>query len=115
MMRAMSSWVAWKERHFDDVEDIARDALERWRPCLVRYPFSWIYRWPLIAVRLARGRDEEAMMSARDMVRPPQMRMAAPLEALLGSALAAWEAGRRPLAVRRLGKALQVAEELSFV
>jgi DNA-binding SARP family transcriptional activator len=115
MMRAMSSWVAWKEGHFDDVEDIARDALERWRPCLVRYPFSWICRWPLIAVRLARGRDEEAMMSARDMVRPPQMRMPAPLEALLGSALAAWEAGRRPLAVRRLGKALQVAEELSFV
>jgi tetratricopeptide (TPR) repeat protein len=115
MMRAMSSWVAWKEERFDDVEHITRDALERWRPRLVRYPFTWICLWPLIAVRLARGRDEEAMTAARDMVNPPQMRLPGPLEIQVGSALSAWDAGRRGLAVRRLGKALQVAEELSFV
>ena len=58
MAMALLSWVAWKEGRFAEAERLAEDALEQWRPTMVRYPFGWICLWPLVAVRLADGRWE---------------------------------------------------------
>ena len=115
MVRAMAVWVAWKEGRVDEVEPLAEDALSRWRRCIVRYPFCWICLWPLIAARLAGGRDEDAMAAARDLVSPPQMRLPARLEAMVISAVAAWGASQHSVAVSRLKTALTLAEKLNFI
>jgi tetratricopeptide (TPR) repeat protein len=52
MTIAMLSWVAWKEARPDEAECLAEEAIEQWRPTMVRYPFAWICLWPLMAVRL---------------------------------------------------------------
>jgi hypothetical protein len=114
MAMALLSWVAWKECRFDEAERLAEDALEQWRPTMVRYPFCWICLWPLVGLRLADGRWEGSMAAARELLKPPQMRLPEELETALRSAISAWDRGARGLAVGRLGQALQLATELNF-
>ena len=115
MMRAMEAWVAWKEERLDDVERLAREALDCWQPYVARYPFCWICLWPLIGVRLAARRHAEAVEAARDLVNPDQMRLPMPLEALVVGGISAWDAGRPSLAVKRLREALYLAGQLNLV
>ena len=114
MAMAMLSWVAWKEGRFDEAERLGAEAIDRWHPTMVRYPFAWICLWPLVAVRLEAGRHEEAFAAARELVSPPQMCLPAELEALVQEAIAAWGAGQRSSALQGLVRAVEVARELSF-
>lgn len=114
MPMALLSWVAWKEGRFVEAERLAEDALEQWRPTMVRYPFCWICLWPLLAVRLADGRCEGSVAAARELLNPPQMRLPGELETALRSAISAWDGGDLGLAKGRLGQALQLATELNF-
>ena len=114
MAMALLSWVAWKEGRFAEAERLAEDALEQWRPTMVRYPFCWICLWPLVAVRLADGRWEGSVVAARELLKPPQMRLPVELEAAVRSAISAWDGGEPGLAAGRLGQALRLATELNF-
>jgi hypothetical protein len=114
MAMALLSWVSWKEGRFAEAERLAEDALEQWRPTVVRYPFCWICLWPLIAVRLADGRREGSLAAARELLKPPQMRLPVELEAAVRSAISAWDGGEPGLAVGRLDQALLLATELNF-
>jgi class 3 adenylate cyclase/DNA-binding SARP family transcriptional activator len=114
MAMALLSWVAWKEGRFAEAERLAEDALEQWRPTMVRYPFCWICLWPLVGLRLADGRWEGSMAAARELLKPPQMRLPVELETALRSAISAWDGGAPGLAAGRLGQALQLATELNF-
>ncbi|HTW10616.1 MAG TPA: tetratricopeptide repeat protein, partial [Acidimicrobiales bacterium] len=114
MARAMLSWVAWKEGRFSDAELIGREALGHWRSGVVNYPFYWVALWPLMAVRLADGRCEEAVTAARELVSPDQMHLPIELETTLASAIAAWDSHRPEVAGERLNHALQLADQLDF-
>jgi tetratricopeptide (TPR) repeat protein len=115
MMRAILPWVAWKEGRRDDVERLASEALSQWEPYIVRYPFCSICLWPLIAVRLAQGSYDKAMVAARELLEPPQMRLPSALEAAVGSALSTWDSGQHSRAVERLKRALAMAGALNFI
>ncbi len=113
MVKALLSWVAWKEGRCAEAEQLAVAALEQWRPNLVRYPFCWICLWPLVATRLADGRHEAAFEAARELVQPDQMRLPDDLEAAVRSALLARDSGD-PSAAKDLREALRLAGRLGF-
>jgi DNA-binding SARP family transcriptional activator/tetratricopeptide (TPR) repeat protein len=115
MARALLCWVAWKEGALVEAERLGVQALEQWEPLVVRYPFCWICLLPLIAVRLAGGRHQEALASARRLVEPIQMRLPAQLESAVAAALSASESGRPATAAERLRQALGIAEQLNFL
>ncbi len=89
MAWAMLSWVAWKEGRLAEAELAGREALEQWRTGAAQYPFYWVALWPLIAVRLAEARCEEAVAAARELVGQDQMRLPVELETTVESAIAA--------------------------
>ncbi len=70
MVKALQSWVEWKLGCAAQAERTAIEALDQWRPNMVRYPFCAICLWPLIAVRLAEGRHAAAVEAARELLRP---------------------------------------------
>ncbi len=115
MVNAFQSWVAWKEGRSSEAERLALEALEQWRPTVVRYPFCWICLWPLIAVRTVDGRLDQAVTAARELVLAPQMRLPDELDVLVQSAISAWESADRPSTARCLEQALAVAEKLGFL
>ena len=114
MVKALQSWVAWKKGQYTDTERLATEALEKWRPNMVRYPFCSICVWPLIAVRLADGRHEEAFDAARELFWPAQMRFPAELEKAVISAISLWDEGSLEKGVSRLAQSLGLAEKLRF-
>ena len=111
---AMLSWVAWKKGRCDEAERLAEEAIDLWRPTMVRYPFASICLWPLVAVRLDGGRHEEAVTAARQLLSAPQMRLPAELEVIVKGAIAAWDDGRRWSVLKWLARALQVARRLNL-
>jgi hypothetical protein len=115
MVKALQSWVAWKEERDRKAESLALEALEQWRPTVVRYPFCSICLWPLIAVRIADGRSDEAVTAVQELVRPPQMRLPYELEVSVQSAISAWESADRPETRERLQKTLALAEKLGHL
>jgi class 3 adenylate cyclase/tetratricopeptide (TPR) repeat protein len=115
MVKALQSWVAWKEERDRKAESLALEALEQWRPTVVRYPFCSICLWPLIAVRIADGRSDEAVTAVQELVRPPQMRLPYELEVSVQSAISAWESADRPETRECLQKTLALAEKLGHL
>ena len=114
MARAMLSWVTWKEGRFAEAELLGQEALEKWRTGAAHYPFYWVALWPLMAVRHAGGRYEEAVAAARELLSPDQMRLPLELETTVDSAVAAWDSRQPEVARDRLGRALRLAELLDF-
>ncbi len=111
---AFLSWVAWKEGRFAEAERVAEEALEQWRPTMVRYPFAWICLWPLVAVRLAGTAGGKDPSSPPASCSKPQMRLPVEVEVALGSAVSAWDVGEAAAAVRHLGQALRLAMKFNF-
>jgi hypothetical protein len=110
--RAVLAWVAWKEQRDGQVEELAVEVLETKHIDEPPFPFAWICLWPLIAVRLAEGRTPDALTAARELLRPPQMRLPPQLEESLVGALAAWEADDHALASERLHKSVVGGHEI---
>lgn len=121
MAYAMRSWMAWKEGDGDKVEELAAEAIERWQVMGERwgtseyhYPFRWVCLWPVIAVRLARRDDGQAIEAVQQLLQNPQMRMPRELETMLEAVVAAWEIGNPSRAGEQLTQALELAEQLGF-
>ena len=114
MARAVLAWVAWKDGRFAEVERLARDVLSPKPDGEPPFPFGWICLWPLVAVRLAQGRTEAAMNAARELLQPPQMRLAPELEEALLGALSAWEGGEVAGSAERLQASVLLAERLNY-
>ena len=105
MVKALQSWVAWKEERERKAESLALEALEQWRPTVVRYPFCSICVWPLIAVRIADGRSNQAVAAVQGLVlRPPQRRLPHEFEMSVQSTISAWESADLPEKRERLQK-----------
>lgn len=115
MLKALRSWVAWKEERDREAEGLALEALEQWRPTVVRYPFCSICLWPLTAAPVADGRYDQAIAAARELERPPQTRLPYELEVSVQSAISDWESTDRPETRGRLQKVRALAEELAYL
>ncbi|HXW79518.1 MAG TPA: hypothetical protein VEJ84_08465, partial [Acidimicrobiales bacterium] len=114
MARAVMAWVAWKEGRSGEVESLAREVLTYKPDGEPLFPFGWICLWPLIGVLLAEGRMEDAVSAARQLLQPPQMRLAPELEEALAGALSAWECGEVAVAAEKLQAAILLAERLHY-
>jgi hypothetical protein len=112
MVTALLSWVAWKEGRAEEAERLAEEALETWRD---HSDDQWLCFWPLIAIRLADGRDLLAVEAARRLLGTDQVRLSDELEAAVGSSISAWDDGQREQAAQRLGQALRLAEKLGHI
>ncbi|HTT91786.1 MAG TPA: AAA family ATPase [Acidimicrobiales bacterium] len=112
---ALLCWVAWKEGAFGTAERVGMESLRQWEPLVVRWPFCCICLLPLVAVRFAGERYEEAVEAARRLVEPPQMRLPLELETALVRCISAWDDGEPGSATDYLGQALRLAEQLNFL
>jgi class 3 adenylate cyclase len=114
MAKAMLAWAAWKEGRTRDTEALAEEARDLWRTCVVHYSWCWAGLWPLVAVRLADNRLEQAVAAAREMLGPDQQRFPELLEGALRSALQTWDEGDENLAAEKLNRAVQLAGQFRY-
>ena len=112
--RAAMAWVAWKDDRFDDVVDLAIEALELWATIPVTFHVQEVCLWPLMAVRLASGQVSEAVDAGCRVLEPPQHRLPDELESLLKAAKVALDQDEHTLAARKLSEALGLASELGY-
>ena len=112
--RAAMAWVAWKDDRFDDVVDLATEALELWATISVTFHVQGVCLWPLMAVRLASGQVSEAVDAGCRVLEPPQHRLPDELESLLTAAKVAWDQNEHALAARKLSEALGLASQLGY-
>ena len=91
--RANLAWAAWAEGNLTEARADAEAALEIWGAIPVPNPGKWLALWPLAAVDVAQGKDEQAIARFRELIAPPAMRMPQRLESLLMDTIEAWEAG----------------------
>jgi len=104
------AWVAWhtgERQRAREQGEAAWDALQHESAA----PFLWIGLWPLLAARLAQGDEAGAADLARRMLDRAQMKLPDDLEAPLGGAVDAWEAGDAACAGDLLRTAVARAEE----
>ncbi len=113
--RANQAWLAWRERNLPVAEQLGQEALAQWRQSPLVYPFQWQALWPLTAVALAQGREEEAWAHVGDLLEPKQQRLPDPLNTALEAAAQA-RANDRPDEARfHLGQAIESAQEMGYL
>ncbi|HUB68946.1 MAG TPA: AAA family ATPase [Acidimicrobiales bacterium] len=113
MARATLAWLAWEEGRTSEVETLAQEALMSWKGT-AWHPFHWICLWPVIAVRLARGRTADAIEASRELLAPTQQLLPDELVSAVEAAIAAWEGAKTALAAKTLRRALDVARRLRY-
>jgi len=103
------AWLALRNGDMSSCEHEALAALAAWRSGQT-YPFQWVARLPLLAVRVREGMVAAALDEAAAMLEPRQQRLPDAVDAAL---VAAVEAGRRQddaAAAARLAEAGGAAE-----
>ena len=113
--RANQAWLAWRKEDLAAAEQLCQEALAQWRQSPLVYPFQWQALWPLLAVALAWGREDEAWAHARSLLEPAQQRLPDSLNAALEAALAAKAANRSAEASGHLHRAAAIAGELGYL
>ena len=115
MAKACLAWLAWREGRFEEVGPRAEEALTLWANTTGWQPVHWICLWPLIAVRLETGHVSKAVDASRQLLQPSQQRLPDELEAPVVAAGAAWDGGKRALALAKLAQAVELAERLRYL
>ena len=114
--RACLAWLAWQDRHPEDVIKLAGEIAEvQETAARAGPPDQWVYLLPLLAVRLEAGQLTDAIAVARQLANPARQRFPDALESAVQAAVAAWEPGRPGLARRNLEAALALARELRYI
>jgi class 3 adenylate cyclase/tetratricopeptide (TPR) repeat protein len=112
---ANEAWLAWREEDADTALAQGRAALDLWETLPVRYWFDWMALWPMTAVAQASGNIDAAIDNFRAMLKAPQQPLAPSLADIVGEAVRAWTRGRRGSAEDLVGRALALAEQLSYL
>lgn len=110
--RANQAWVAWRRNKWREAEKQARAGLALFSPT---YPFKWLALMPLLDFLCRRNELDEAILHARALLEPIQLRLPGELNAWFECAIAAFERNERAKCRDALGKALKKAQELAFV
>lgn len=86
------AWVAWRRGDAVMAEQLVQAALAAWQQYALPYPFYWQGLLPVLAISLERNNVKQAVDYAQLLVDPKQLRLPAPIEALLVEAIDAWNA-----------------------
>jgi tetratricopeptide (TPR) repeat protein len=103
------AWVAWREGRLADVQSHGAAALESWRRH--QSPDAALALLPLLAAALAQGQVGDAIGYARRMFDIALLPLPEALEAPLGQAIAAWDAGQAEAAHAHLSRAVELAPQ----
>lgn len=110
--RANQAWVAWRRKELQQAEAHARAALALFSPT---YPFQWLALMPLIDVLFHQDNLEQAILYARALLDPLQLRLPDELNAWFERAIDAFEHKKIPRCRDALGHALNIAQEQRLV
>jgi DNA-binding SARP family transcriptional activator len=111
--KACLAWLAWQDRHPDDVIKLAEEITTLMTGTLdAGLYYGPVHLWPLAAVHLAAGHLAEAVAATRRL--RDHMQFPAGLEAALTAASQAWDAGQPDLARDHLAAALDQARDLGY-
>ena len=109
------AWLAWRNQELRAAEQLGNEALVIWRQSPLVYPFQWQALWPLFAVALAQGREDEAWECAQALLEPTQQLLPEGINSALEDAAQAkamdQAGGVRP----HLDRAVQLAQEMGYL
>jgi DNA-binding SARP family transcriptional activator len=109
------AWLAWRRRDLPAAEQRGQEALVIWRQSPLVYPFRWQALWPLVAVALARDREDEAWAHVRALLEPTQQRLPDGLNVPLEAAVRAKAEDQAGAARRHLDRALELARDMGYL
>ena len=112
---ANQAWIAWRSQDLPAARQKGQEALAIWEKSPLVYPFRWQALWPLMAVSLRQGRDEQAWTCARALLEPPQQLPPDVLNASLEAALRAKETAQAELAHSCLNRTMELAREMGYL
>jgi hypothetical protein len=98
-------WVAWRDGDLRTAEEEGQEALRSVQREPM-FPYWWLALAPLVAVSVQLGNLGDAIGYARHMSDPSQQILPPPLNAALGAACAAWDAGCDGKALEELSQAV---------
>jgi DNA-binding SARP family transcriptional activator len=109
------AWIAWRRRDLHTAKQKGQEALAVWRQSPLVYPFQWQALWPIIAVNLAQGREDQAWDYAKTLLEPAQQLLPDRLNASLEKALQARKS--EPVGVARtcFDQAVELAREMGYL
>lgn len=109
------AWVAWRNGDLATVQQLSQQALAIWRRSPMVYPFQWQTLWPLIAVILAQGCEDEAWAHSKALLEPTQQRLPDNINSVLESAVQMNAINQAKAARSYLDKALALAREMGYL
>ena len=111
--KACLAWLAWQDRHPDDVIKLAEEITTLTTGTLdAGLYYGPVHLWPLAAVHLEAGHLAEAVAATRRL--RDHMQFPAGLEAALTAASQAWDQDQPDLARDHLTAALDLARDLGY-
>jgi DNA-binding SARP family transcriptional activator len=109
------AWLAWRNQDLTAAEQKSQEALGIWEKSPLVYPFKWQALWPLVAVSLVRGREDQAWAYARVLLEPTQQLLPDILNTSLEAALQAKEADQAEVAQSCLNQTMELAREMGYL
>jgi hypothetical protein len=109
------AWLAWRRGNLVRVEQLGQEALTLWQQSPLVYPFQWQAIWPLVAVALAQGHEDEAWAYAQGLIEPTQQYLPDELNNLLEVAIQAKAEGQAGSARSHLDRAIKLAQEMGYL
>jgi tetratricopeptide (TPR) repeat protein len=113
--RGNQAWLAWRGQDLQAVERLSKEALVIWQQSPLLYPFQWQALWPLIAVSLARDREDDAWNFVQALLEPKQQHLPDPLYGILASAVQARAQEQVGTACSCLDQATGFARDMGYL
>jgi len=111
--QANSAWLHYRDREWSQAQTQAEAALATWAE--TAYPLQWLAHWLLLAIALRQNRLPDAYVSAQAMLDPGQQQLPDEIEAVLKTAVAAWESDDKEATHTKLGRALDFAKQQGYL
>ena len=115
--RANLGWVAWQSGNVEQSLRETEGALEHWERLRPKYPypFQWLGRLHRIAVALAVGASDAAVVAAQLVLEPLQHRLPDVLSEAFSEAVAAWAEGDAARCDERMHAGLRAARNHGYL
>ncbi len=109
------AWLAWRSQNLTAVEQFGQEALILWRQSPLVYPFQWQALWPLIAVTLAQGQQDDTWLYVQALLEPTQQHLPDDLNAPLEATADAMASGQFDAARTFLNRSIEVAKKSGYL
>jgi adenylate cyclase len=107
---AIACWLAWQDDRPAEVLRLAGEVESHFPLTFGTGDMTgWVYRFPVLAVRLRAGELDQAVAAARAIIDPSQQWLPGELTAALAAAGDAWSGGDRAATAEHLARALALA------